>query len=168
MNDDGYRSVVFNCTTAEREKLLSMLRDSLMIRQDILFAYVYGSFAEGGPFHDIDVGICLAGGDRPKDAWVDIELALELEQVVSRAPAACQPEGKKDVRRQRISVDVRVLNEAPMTFCYHVLQGHLLFSRDENIRVPWVVRIISRYLDSKPLRHAALKEAMSQWAQIKN
>lgn len=164
MNDDRYRSAVFNCSAGEREKLFATLRESLMARQDVLFAYVYGSFGEGLPFHDIDVGIYLAGERDRKGSWSDVELIALLEQAVSRAQTACQPESKKDTRWPRIPVDVRVLNRAPLSFSYHVLRGRLLFSRDEDVRVPWVARIVSRYLDLKPLRHAALKEAMISWA----
>jgi hypothetical protein len=40
-------------------------------------------------------------------------------------------------------------------------RGQLLISRDEALRVRWTVWTVSRYLDLKPLREQALKEAMT-------
>lgn len=164
MKYDGYKRALFQCTAEERERLFSILRESLAAREDILFAYVYGSFGAGNPFHDIDVGVYLTGECEREDVWVDIELARNLELAVWRARVTCQSGSNKDVRRPRIPLDVRVLNKAPVVFSYHVLQGHLLFSRGEDVRVSWAVQTVSRYLDMKPLRHAALKEAMISWA----
>jgi len=162
MDDHGYRSAVFSCAAGERERLFATLRESLRARQDVLFAYLYGSFGEGLPFHDIDVGVYLTM--EREDVWVDVELARELERAVGRAQITCQSGGNKEAKRPRIPVDVRVLNRAPAVFSYHVVRGRLLFSRDEDVRVPWVAQTVSRYLDLKPLRHAALKEAMISWA----
>lgn len=164
MSHTGYKNALFHCTAEQRERLFSTLRESLVDREGILFAYVYGSFGEDLPFHDIDVGIYLTRVWDREDAWLDIELAGELELVVSQAQVVYQSGIPKEVRKPRIPVDVRVLNGAPVAFSYHVLRGQLLFSRDEAVRVPWVAQIFSRYLDLKPLRHAALKEAMTSWA----
>jgi hypothetical protein len=60
-------------------------------------------------------------------------------------------------------VDLRALNQAPLGFRFHVFQGELLFSRDETVRGPLVEETLWRYLDLKPLRWHALKEAMTSW-----
>ncbi|MCD6290845.1 MAG: nucleotidyltransferase domain-containing protein [Anaerolineae bacterium] len=132
-----------------------------MRRQEIVFAYAYGSFVEGIPFHDIDVGVYLAEGHKQEDPWIAMELAEALEQAIPRG--LIYRAAQSTMKASAIPVDVRILNRAPATFCYHVLRGRLLFSRDEDVRVPWAVRVISHYLDIKPLRHAALKEAMTSW-----
>lgn len=155
---------VFQCTAEERERLLSTLRETLATRENVAFAYVYGSFWDGLPFHDLDVGVFLAGAGEREDVWVDVEIGRDLELAVWRARIICQPSSTADGGRPRIPVDVRALNKAPAAFSYHVLRGGLLFSRNEEVRVPWVVRTISCYLDLKPLRHAALKEAMDSIA----
>lgn len=158
-----HKDELFQWTAEERERLLAALRVPLMAREDILFAYVYGSFAEDLPFHDIDVGVYLSSAYERETPWTDVDLAGELESVVRRVQVACQS-GSDDKGRRRIPVDVRVLNGAPIAFVYHVLGGKLLFSRSEEVRVSWVAQIVARYLDLKPLRHRALKEAMTSWA----
>ncbi len=164
MRNDVRGGALFQCTAEGREKLLAVLRASLAAREDILFAYVYGSFAEGVPFHDIDVGVYLSGACEREDMWADIELAQELELALRRARIACRTGRDRDVKQRPIPVDVRILNEAPIAFSYHVLRGELLFSRDEETRVRWAAHILDRYLDLKPLRQMALKQAMVSWA----
>ncbi len=44
---------------AEMEKLAAGLQKLLAAWQEIAFAYVFGSFAAGLPYHDIDVALFL-------------------------------------------------------------------------------------------------------------
>lgn len=44
-------------SSEEREKLINKIKNLLQQREDILFAYLFGSFAGGGPFRDIDIAI---------------------------------------------------------------------------------------------------------------
>lgn len=147
------KTALFSCTTEQRESIFGVLRGILAAQPEVLFAYVYGSFLGNQPFHDIDVGVYVAPEAEEKATLFVLDLAIDLESALKREfPGLGHP-----------MVDVRVLNGAPVSFCYHVLKGRLLFSRDENARVRWAERVISRYLDLKPLRHRALKEAMTSW-----
>ena len=158
------RGALFLCEVDERERVFSILRQVLFARREVVFAYVYGSFLEDGPFHDIDVGVYLfAAGDRGSTRKA-AELAMELERALVEARVTSAHVSQRiDAETRRLPVDVRVLNGAPLSFCYHVLKGCMLCSRNEELRVRWVEGIVSRYLDLKPLRHWALKEAMSSW-----
>lgn len=136
---------------AERETILHNLQRALEAQPRVVFAYVYGSFLEDRPFHDIDVAVYLDPAEREMSLFA-LELASNLEKSLVRTPdraAVCLP------------VDVRVLNRAPLGFCYHAFRGKLLSSRDDTVRTQWVERVVSRYLDLKPLRQRALKEAMT-------
>jgi len=139
----------FDCPKGKREAILAVLGEAIAARPEVAFAYAYGSFLENRPFHDIDVGIYVVGMEAREAGSLALDLALELESALAKV--------------RRFPVDVRVLNWAPLGFCYHVLRGRLLFSRDEDVRVRWTTHILSRYLDLKPLRHRALKEAMTSW-----
>ncbi len=97
----------------------------------------------------MDVAVYLEEG---RD-WTD--RALELAKAAERA---LQKAGHP------LPVDVRVLNNAPLGFRYSVFRGHLLMSRDEDLRAREVVWTVTRYLDAKPPIRAALKEAMTSWA----
>jgi hypothetical protein len=61
----------------------------------------------------------------------------------------------------KIPVDVRILNLAPVTFLYHVIQGILIHERNEDLRTHFVERTIQKYLDMKHLIHKAAKEAFA-------
>lgn len=151
------RRRLFEWAEGERELALASLGEALATRPEVLFAYAYGSFPEGRPFHDIDVGIYVATAEKGEAGSFALDLAAELESALAGRGRRGEAGGGRPL------VDVRVLNWAPVSFCYHVLRCRLLFSRDEDARVRWAERVLCRYLDLKPLRHRALKEAMISW-----
>jgi len=145
---------LFRASDLAREAVERALCSFLEAQQNVVFAYVHGSFARGEPFHDIDVAV-LFEDDHMLDAlsWRSVDLARDLEAAIAGEQEGLPP-----------PVDVRALNEAPLGFRYQVLrQGRLLVGKDEPLRTHWVVRTWSRYLDLKPLRDQALKEAMTSW-----
>jgi predicted nucleotidyltransferase len=151
---------VFRCTPAERVAVLDALRRVLEAQEEVVFAYVYGSFLDDRPFHDVDVAVYLEGLAEPEMSKFAMDLARDLEESLSLvlSGAAADREGDADP-----PVDVRVLNQAPLGFRYHVFRGRPLVSRNEALRTQVVERTVSRYLDLKPLRQRALKEAMTSW-----
>ncbi len=58
-----------------------------------------------------------------------------------------------------LPVDIRVLNHAPVSFLFHVLQGHVLFCRDDDLLADVMERTVARYLDIAPLLRQATREA---------
>ncbi|MGQ9631102.1 MAG: nucleotidyltransferase domain-containing protein [bacterium] len=51
-----------------------------------------------------------------------------------------------------VEVDVRIINEAPLAFQYHVIKtGKLIFCRDDKRRGRFEVRVMSEYFDFKPI-----------------
>lgn len=134
-----------------REPISRALAAALREQPDVAFAYLHGSCVTERPYRDVDVAVYLA--PEAEAGWErHMELAKTLEEAIASSPALDPAP----------PVDVRVLNRAPLGFCYQVLlRGKLLCSRDDALRVPWVAHVVSRYLDLKPLRLRALKEAMT-------
>lgn len=133
----------------ERAVMVEALRRALAEAPEVVFAYLFGSFQEGRPFRDVDVGVYLT---EDADPWeTAFRLAATLEHTLR---AVGHP----------TAVDVRVLNEAPVGFRYYVYQGDVLVSRDEDLRARETVYVFTRYLDMKPLLERALKEAIASWA----
>lgn len=126
-----------------RKRIEESLASGLAQDETIVFACLYGSFAESEPFHDIDVGVYVRDfqADRPTST------ALALAQRLSEG-----------VRKP---VDVRILNVAPVSFLYHVLRGQLLFCRDDAALAEVMERTISRYLDIAPLMRRGTQEAFA-------
>jgi predicted nucleotidyltransferase len=129
--------------------ILDTLQEVVEAAPPVAFAYVYGSLLEDRPFHDVDVAVYLDMVDEQGMGRFALKLAVDLEKSLFER---CN---------RTLPVDVRVLNQAPLGFRYHVFRGKLLFSRDEALRVQEVARTVGRYLDLEPLQRRALKEAMA-------
>jgi len=127
----------------ERRRIEECIASKLAAEPDVLFGYLYGSFARSQPFHDIDVGVHLEAihADRASPA------ALALTQRLSECA--------------RMPIDVRILNVAPVSFVYHVLKGKLVYCRDSAVLAAVIEHTISRYLDIAPLLRQGTREAFA-------
>ncbi len=123
----------------ERNKILSKLTDLLKGKDEIVFAYVHGSFLKGD-FRDVDVAVYLK---EARDVFYEIELETELQ------------------KKLHLPVDVRILNTSPLSFRFGVIKnGFLLFSKDESKRVDFEVLTISEYHDFLYFRKMYRREAL--------
>ena len=121
----------------ERNKLLERLRQEFLKQEDILFAYVHGSFIEVESFKDLDVAVWVNDPERSFEYSVNLSVKLEL--------------------KLRVPIDVHVLNEAPLPFKHYVFtRGVLLFSRDEELRAKVVDLTLREYIDLLELRRRSL------------
>jgi len=131
-------------TSADASAVRAALRAYLVDRPEVIFAYVYGSFAEGLPFRDIDVGVFLdSNGPADVDPF-DLETRLSLD--LSRAVD--------------LPVDVRVLNCAPVGFQHSVLRGEELLVRDEARLGDFIEHVAAEYMDFAWLGRAFLREVL--------
>jgi predicted nucleotidyltransferase len=127
----------------ERHRIEQCLAAELTGDRSVTFAYLYGSFVESQPFHDIDVGVYLENVQGNSVTATALDLAQSLSD------------------RARIPVDVRILNVAPVSFLYHVLRGQLVFCRDDAVLAEVMERTVSRYLDIAPLVRRGTQEAFA-------
>ena len=135
------RQKVFRLVQQQRQQLMKRFEELLRGREEIVFAYLYGSFAEDLPFHDIDVGVYIENLKEEEAT----PYSLTLAQILSKT--------------LQTPVDVRILNFAPVPFLYHVIHGILIFERKEEIHSRFMEQIIQRYLDLKPLIQKGTQEA---------
>ncbi len=142
-DERAMKNRVFHLNREERRQLVDDLRDVLESQEKIAFAYLYGSFAEGLPFHDVDVGVYAQG---VKESEATSYAILLAELLTSRL---------------HIPVDVRVLNFAPVTFLFHVFRGDLIQEKDEDVRSEIMERTVQKYLDLKPILYRGMKEAFA-------
>ncbi len=128
----------------ERDEIIETLRNRLSEDEKIIFAYVHGSFLDEGNFNDLDIAIFIDKGTEIDNDPVDLEISLSLElEKLSHLP-----------------IDVKILNAAPLSFCYHVTKGMLVLSRDENIREEFLCRTWSAYFDFRPVSKIYLQESV--------
>ena len=127
----------------DKSAVVDSVKRALDKRLEISFAYLHGSFAKDGDFRDIDVAIYLK--DVPASP-LEYEIALETE--IMRAVAG-------------YPIDVRVLNNAPLSFRYHVIkEGLPLIVRNDDTRSDFQEATLAQYFDFAPFRALYLKEAL--------
>ena len=129
--------------SGQREEIFRKITESLPAHSEIAFAYLYGSFLEFARFHDIDVGVYVRDSSLGTVQDLDLWLSGKLSKKLGYA------------------VEVQLLNEAPVSFLYHVFRGRLIFCRDEELLAEVVERTLHRYFDMAPLLRRATREAFA-------
>jgi|KBSSwiStaDraftv2_1062776.scaffolds.fasta_scaffold630617_1 predicted nucleotidyltransferase len=124
-----------------RERLIVLLRDLLGDRSEIAFAFIFGSFLDQPAFRDIDIAIWTTPKAPPR---VDVELAAHASAALG------------------VPVDVRRVNDAPVSFMFHVLRGHPIVVRDEELLATLMERTAREYHDHAPLVRQATRDAFAR------
>ncbi len=132
----------YQLSPEEHSRIRDQIAAELAHFPDVVFAYLYGSFAGSDAFHDVDIAVYLSGEKATED------VAANLSQHLST--------------KVKLPVDVRVLNAVPVSFRFHVLRGECLLSRDDDLRADIVEDTVRRYLDIAPLLRHATKEAFAE------
>lgn len=104
--------------------------------EEVQVAYLFGSTARKTSHEDsdLDIGLLLDEEFEP-DALYTSRISGEIE---------------KKIKPKR-TVDVRIMNEKPITFQHQVLKyGKQIFVRDEKERIKFETYVYDRYLDYKP------------------
>jgi uncharacterized protein len=58
-------------------------------------------------------------------------------------------------------IDVRILNDAPVSFLYHVLIGRPIHIQDEDVLTNLMEQTVRQYLDMAPLLRQSTREAFA-------
>lgn len=127
-----------------RQEIVLRIKDCLRPRREISFAYIHGSFVSPKPFRDVDIAVYLEP-DISSNYYLDYETLLE------------------DAIQQQIGtpVDVRVINDAPLSFCYSVIKnGRLLLARNPDLRYDFEARTLDMYFDFAPFRSRYVAEVL--------
>ena len=119
------------------------LRSELERVPGLRFAYLYGSVLDSDRVHDVDVGVFLDETAIAQQMNMVDALSVKLSAAVG------------------FPIDIRVLNEAPLSFLYHVLRGRLVLCRDENFLTDMLEDVARRYLDLAPFLHNSAKDAFA-------
>ena len=125
----------------DREALVDALRHELQGRSEVILAVLHGSFTTGGPYQDVDVAVWVVPSARPDTGWHPYAVGLAAELTVAL----------------NATVDVQVLNEAPLAFRYHALSGRLLLTRDEELFHNLRERTWDDYFDFLPFARENLR-----------
>lgn len=136
----------YRMSQQEKQQVVERLKHELFSLTGVVFAFIYGSFNDDSanlPFHDIDVGVYITGMNKKESIYYSLDLSARFTSLL------------------KLPVDIRVLNFAPTTFCFHVIRGQLFVDKNEDVRCEFMERVTCHYLDMKPLYMRAIKEAFS-------
>jgi hypothetical protein len=118
---------------------IDRLKDYLNSRDDVIVAYLFGSYAlkRDAPVSDIDVAALLNINIAIRDyGLIKLNIITDLIRILSFN-----------------NVDVVILNIASPLLSHEVIKkGLLLFSKDEKKRIDYSVKATMRYLDTIHLR----------------
>jgi predicted nucleotidyltransferase len=116
----------------EKKKIADNLKAVLLKKDEIIFAYLQGSFLDGFLFNDIDIALYLDPKKIPPGKESDYceLLSIELSGVIG------------------FVADVHIMNHAPVGFQHSVFKhGELLFSKDDELRSDLIEETSLEYMD---------------------
>ena len=96
----------------DRQKTIGRLKTFFENQREIVFAYVHGSFAEGLPFMDIDIGVYVDDRAVPDDDSLDYGINISI---------------RAEMETSIHLLDVKVINYSTIGFQYYATKGILLF-----------------------------------------
>jgi len=138
------------------EALTDRLKEFFHARHEAVIVYLYGSFLKRSEWHDVDVAVLLdpqrvaQGFDLLR---YGLQVGAELEQFLGRP---------------RVSIDLRVLNDAPLVFQNEVIKtGVPIVVRDEQTRIAYEAKVLIEFLDFLPvleMYERALFREIRQWS----
>lgn len=135
-----------NITEEKRQEIIHTLKVFFEKYNEIIFAYLHGSFAEELPFRDIDVAVYVDGNAVSKDDAVDYGIKLTAEA---------------EMETQIIPLDVKVINYTPVGFKYYATKGILLFSKNDDMRCNFLENTWKKYFDLSPKWKQVLLDLVS-------
>jgi len=106
-------------------------------------AYVFGSFISDESFSDIDIGLLTSSPISDRLTYeLNLEIGIEMHI--------------------KLPVDIRVLNKAPLSFCYSVIRNKkVILDRDANFRAEFESIVLRQYFDFFPFHKRYLSEVLN-------
>lgn len=130
-------------TQTEKERVIHLIKTKLACRSEFIFAYLFGSATDDLDVGDIDIAVYFRD-QIPQDEQTDLTLYLSTELS----------------HELGLPVDVRPINHTSAGFRFHVTDGRVLFSCDEDVRLDFVESTWREYHDFKHLIEQNLKDLL--------
>ena len=127
--------------TSKKDKIIKKIKNLVQNQDEIIFAYIFGSFIEEENFHDIDIAIYLnENKTSSKSTFYEIELSNQIENITS------------------IPIDIIRLNSALDAIVYRASKGLLIKNTNDNLRVNYITTCWKKYWDYQKI----IQEYMSE------
>jgi predicted nucleotidyltransferase len=138
------KKIAKRSTTKKKKAAITETIASFLAQdKEIYCVYMHGSFLTGGPFADIDLGLLLV---HPPEYLLEYEFEIEIA-----------------VERQvNFPVDVRVLNNAPVSYIQNVIRnGKVILDKKPDKRSDFESYSLRKYFDFAPFRRRYLSEVIN-------
>lgn len=119
------------------EQLSDVIKEILNQYDEIMLCYFYGSYFIGlqNQFSDIDIGIVLKNEFKAPPLYFANTCSIIEEKF-----------------NYSIEIDLRILNDCTPRFLFNVIKnGLVIYSKDDNFRDEFTLRVIREYLEIKPM-----------------
>lgn len=121
----------------QKENILTKIKENIRQEEEIVFAYLYGSFSEEDGFNDVDIGVYVDEEKFPSDEAIfkySLSLAVKIEMEL-----------------EGFEIDICILNQAPLSFQYQVItEGKVIVEKENDRRVDFECRVRDLYFDFLP------------------
>ena len=136
------KKIKYSLTQKKKDEVIDIISSCLQQYGEIFAAYIFGSFISNKSFADIDLGVLI---QHQPDKLLEYEIGLEIKL-------------KKLVK---FEIDVRVLNNAPLSFVQNVLRrGHLIVDINPNRRADFENYVLKKYFDFSRFRRQYLEDVI--------
>ena len=113
-----------------------------MFRREMLNFFGYHRFAD--EFRDIDIGVYIYNIETIAILKSELELERELENII------------------RIPADVRIINNAPISFVYNILRNKIvIIDNNIDLRSDFEGIVLKKYFDIQYFRKEYLREVVN-------
>jgi predicted nucleotidyltransferase len=136
---------IYRVSETERLEVTEKITAHLKGYDDVVFAYLFGSFIdqELGYFRDIDIAVFIIDTKGGSTMAREITLANAIQEAID----------------YQYPVDVVVMNDKDLTLIAEIIEGDLLFTKDKDLWADYVVDKVIRYNDMAYYRDLSIKEA---------
>ena len=130
-------------TKKKKDEIVKSISTLLALHQEIYTVYLHGSFMIDKSFADIDLALLL---DHTPANLIEYEFEIEI----------------KLERNVNFPIDVRVLNNAPVSFVQNVIRhGKVVLDKKPNTRSDFESYSLRKYFDFAPFRRRYLSEVIN-------
>ncbi len=124
----------------KKKEILQKIENYLIRFDEILYAYVFGSFLHKENYHDVDIAIFLHP-DFDKNNFIEYPYGYE-SKIISDLTSLTKNK-----------IDIVVMNNAALTIRQRIInKGILVFCKDEKSRIKYENSIRKLYIDANNIR----------------
>jgi len=123
-----------------KENIIQLITNYLEKKEEIIYAYIFGSFVQRKFYHDVDIAVFIKPDFNYKDFdkycyGYESEVIAKLEHII------------------REKVDFVIINKANLTIQKNILKTNiLLFDKNKYQRVSFENSVRKKYIDAEKIR----------------